>query len=108
MFVKSELRTCIESSDAEGMKYFEGHCLVDLDGRNAAMAKMDSSQQQQAYMLQRRTETPGLGKALEGISIRYCVEVAERYGFGFYAGEIKQGLPVLKRIRKRKSRCVIL
>lgn len=46
------------------------------------------------YMVQRRRETPGLGKEMERLSISVCETISNQLNFGFYTGDQGYGVSV--------------
>lgn len=78
----------------EAANYLEAHCLVDRDARNEAMAAMNGSKEMDAYMVQRRRETPGLGKEMQRLSIEGGKKIAQTGNFGFYMGDQGWGVSV--------------
>lgn len=78
----------------KAIKFFDKYCPVDEPTRTKAMLAMGSSKQMDQYLLQRRRETPGLGKKMERLSISGCKDIARAGNFGFYAGDQGHGISV--------------
>jgi hypothetical protein len=91
---KSAICKVRDECAAEAAVFFEKHCLVNRDARNDAMAEMNGSKEMDAYMVQRRRETPGLGKEMQRLSIEGGKKIAEAGNFGFYSGDQGWGVSV--------------
>jgi hypothetical protein len=92
--VESQIASIRDTNSVDAQKFFEQKCLVKKTERDAAMLNMNSSQEMDQYMVQRRRETPGLGKEMQRLSINVCETISKQLKFGFYAGDQGYGISV--------------
>ena len=83
-----------EQSNSDARAFFDKHCLVNEEERNTAMLEMPGSKEIDAYITQRRRETPGLGPEMQRLSIKYGKLIADDLKFGFYSGDAGYGVSV--------------